>query len=139
MWTAVIGVSLSIALLAGVWSFRTSLQQLLDTPHLYGWNWDAKTGAPALPDIGAALTPALVDLPSVEAMAAGTVSQVEIHGKHVDVLAVDDVIGHVGPTVLEGRTPRNENEVLVGTKTLELADAKVGDHIGVEVGNTTSA
>ena len=138
MWTAVIGVSLSIALLAGVWSFRTSLQELLGTPHQYGWNWDAKTGAPALPDIGATLIPALVELPSVAALAAGTVSQVEIHGKRVDVLAIDDVVGRVGPTVLEGRLPRTESEVLVGAKTLQLANAHLGDHIGVEIANTTT-
>ena len=44
-----------IALLAGLWSFQVSLQHMLDSPRLYGWNWSVKSGAPALPDISAAL------------------------------------------------------------------------------------
>ena len=136
--TAIIGVALSIALLAGVWGFRTSLQQLINTPHLYGWNWDAKAGAPALPDIGEVLVPALSEFPAVSALAAGTISQVEIRGKRVDVLAIDDVIGQLAPTVLEGRLPRTQSEILVGRNTIALANAKIGDHIGVEVANTTA-
>jgi hypothetical protein len=66
------------------------------------------------------------------------VSQVEIHGQRVDVLAMDNVEGKVAPTVLEGRLPRTENEVLVGTHTLRLARAHLGDHIGVEIANTTA-
>ena len=53
VWTSVLGVTLTIALLAGLWSFQASLRHLLDTPHLYGWNWSVKSGAPALPDLGA--------------------------------------------------------------------------------------
>ena len=51
VWTSVLGVTLTIALLAGLWSFQSSLRHLLDTPHLYGWNWTVKSGAPALPDL----------------------------------------------------------------------------------------
>jgi len=121
-----------------VWGFRTSLQQLINTPHLYGWNWDAKAGAPALPDIGDVLVPALSEFPAVSALAAGTISQVEIRGERVDVLAIDDVIGQLAPTVLEGRLPRTQSEILVGRNTIALANAKIGDHIGVEVANTTA-
>jgi ABC-type lipoprotein release transport system permease subunit len=138
VWTAVLSVSVSIALLAGIWGFRTSMQRLIDTPHYYGQNWDVKTGAAELPSIGDVLVPPLTSLRTVEAVAAGTVSQVEIHGQRVDVLAMDDVKGHVAPTVLEGRLPRRASEVLVGSKTLALAGAHVGDHIGIEIGNTTA-
>ena len=50
VWTTVLGATLTIALLAGLWSFQVSLQHMLDTPRLYGWNWSVKSGAPALPD-----------------------------------------------------------------------------------------
>ena len=39
--------------------FGVSLQRVLDTPALYGWTWDIKTGAPALPNIGHLVVPAL--------------------------------------------------------------------------------
>ena len=140
VWTAVLGSILAFILLVGAWSFRESLQQLLDTPRLYGWNWDVKTGAPALPDISSALTPAFADDRAVEGFAEGTVIQGEIAHERVDILALDQHADEpaVAPTVLEGRLPRRPNEVVLGTTTLERLDERVGGRAAVRVGPTVA-
>ncbi len=57
--SAIVGFTLGVGLLVATLGFGTSLQRLLDTPRLYGWTWDIKSGAPALPDIGGLVIPAL--------------------------------------------------------------------------------
>ena len=60
MHSAIVGFTLGIGLLVATLGFGSSLQRLLDTPRLYGWTWDVKSGAPALPDIGSLVIPALL-------------------------------------------------------------------------------
>ena len=122
-------MTLTIALLAGLWSFQASLRHLLDTPHLYGWNWSVKSGAPALPDLAASLTPAFEQDPTISALAAGTVTQAELGLQRVDVLGLQQDQGAVvAPTVLEGRLPKRPNEMMLGTTTLERAGVRHRRH-----------
>src|SRR5262249_8545379 len=127
IWTTVLGATVTIALLSGLWSFQSSLQHMLDSPRLYGWNWDVKSGAPALPDLSAALVPAFTHDPVVAGLASGTVTQAELGLERVDVMGMDQTQGQVAPTVVEGRLPRTENEVMLGTRNLERAGLKLGD------------
>jgi hypothetical protein len=139
VWTAVLGAVLAFVLLTGTWSFRESLQKLLDTPHLYGWNWDVKSGAPALPDLSSTLVPAFDADRNVSAFASGTVVQSEIAHERVDVLAVRQRRGPaVAPTVLEGRLPRRDDEVLLGSTTLDRLGGRVGGRAPVRIGPTVA-
>lgn len=139
VWTSVLGVTLTIALLAGLWSFQAGLRHLLDTPHLYGWNWSVKSGAPGLPDLSGSLTSAFEQDPTVSALAAGTVTQAELGLERVDVLGMAQEQGAtLGPTVLEGRLPRRPNEVLLGTSTLEHGGLRLGDIAVLRLGNVAS-
>jgi MacB-like periplasmic core domain/FtsX-like permease family len=137
VWTAVIGAALALGLLSGTWAFRDSLDRLLATPHLYGWNWSVKTGAPALPDIAGTLVPAFEADAAVGAVASGTVTQLKVGDQRTDVLAVDQTRGKVAPTVLEGRLPEQNDEVMLGSKTLEDLDLGVGDSTFVRIGDTS--
>ena len=138
VWTSIVGITLTIALLGGLWSFQASLRHLLDTPHLYGWNWSVKSGAPTLPDLAASLLPAFEQDPSVAALASGTVTQAELGLERVDVLGLRQDIGTVAPTVLEGRLPRRPNEAVLGTTTLEKAGLRIGDIAVLRLGNHAS-
>ena len=139
VWTSVLGVTLTIALLAGLWSFQASLRHLLDTPHLYGWNWSVKSGAPALPDLAGSLTPAFEQDPTIAALASGTVTQAEIGLERVDVLGLEQDQGAiVAPTVLEGRLPRRPNEMMLGTTTLAKSGVRIGDIAVLRLGNTAT-
>ncbi len=44
--------------------------------------------------------------------------------------------GVVAPTVVAGRLPRTENEVLLGARNLERADLHLGDIAVLRLGNT---
>lgn len=138
VWASVLGITLTLALLAGLWSFQASLRHLLDTPHLYGWNWSVKSGAPALPQLSDALVPAFEQDPSVAALASGTVTQAELGLQRVDVLGLKQDIGTVAPTVLQGRLPRRANEVMLGTSTLDKAGLRIGDIAVLRLGNAAS-
>ena len=132
-----LGVMLTIALLAGLWSFQASLRHLLDTPHLYGWNWSVKSGAPALPDLAGSLIPAFEQDPTISALASGTVTQAELGLERVDVLGLEQNQGStVAPTVLQGRLPTRTNEMMLGTSTLEKAGLHIGDIAVLRLGNT---
>jgi ABC-type lipoprotein release transport system permease subunit len=138
IWTTVLGATLTIALLAGLWSFQTNLQHMLDTPRLYGWNWSVKSGAPALPDVSAALDPAFAHDPVVAAFASGTFTQAELGLERVDVMGLRQEQGQVAPTVVEGRLPEHDDEVLLGTRTLERSGLHLGDIAVLRLGNTAA-
>jgi hypothetical protein len=134
----VLGATLTVALLAGLWSFQTSLQHMLDSPSLSGWNWSVKSGAPALPDVSAALVPAFSHDPVISAFSSGTITQAELGLERVDVMGMQQRQGRVAPTVIEGRLPRSASEVMLGTRTLERAGLEVGDIAVLRLGNTAA-
>jgi FtsX-like permease family protein len=138
VWTTVLGATLTIALLAGLWTFQASLEHMLDTPRLYGWNWSVKSGAPALPDLSAALLPAFAHDPVIAGFAAGTITQAELGLERVDVMGMEQVQGRVAPTVVEGRLPRRANEVMLGARNLGRAHLRIGDIAVLRLGNTAA-
>jgi hypothetical protein len=134
-----LGVALVVALLTATWSFAASLHRLLDTPALYGWNWDIKSGAPGLPGvIDTALRPALSNDGAVGALAVGTITQVAFDRQRVDVMALEQVSGEVVPTVVSGRAPRRPDEVLLGARTLEKLNKRIGDSVTARLGPRTA-
>jgi hypothetical protein len=111
---------------------------MLDSPSLYGWNWSVKSGAPALPDVSAALVPAFSHDPVISAFASGTITQAELGLERVDVMGMRQQQGRVAPTVIEGRLPRAPDEVMLGTRNLERAGLQLGDIAVLRLGNTAA-
>jgi putative ABC transport system permease protein len=136
LFSAVVGFTLAVALLIATIGFGTSLQRVLDTPRLYGWTWDLQTGAPALPNIGGLVVPALRADDDISAAAAGTVVQVDLQDRRVDALAMTVVKGDLDPAMIKGRAPRGAGELLVGVKTLADIDADVGDTVTIRIGDS---
>ncbi len=120
----------AVAVTGAALTFAASLQHLLSTPRLYGQNWDFE-GAPN-PAPGEPST-VIMD-PAVAGLAVGagvTVPPVAINGREVGVRALDDIKGHVPPTVIDGRAPRSPSEILLGTKTLHALGLQIGDTVTV--------
>ena len=137
--TTMLGVALVVALLTATWSFAASLHRLLDTPVLYGWNWDIKSGTPGLPGvIDTTLRAALLDDHAVAALAVGTVSQVELDRHRLDIMALEQARGEVVPTVVSGRPPDRPDEVLLGARTLHKLNKRVGDTVTARLGRRTA-
>ena len=122
-------VILAIVALAGALTFGASLNHLLATPRLYGWNWDAHlttngdvqnvdeplklfSGDPRITDV------ATVDTPPV------TLGRAEF-----DVIGLDSKKGLIQPVIINGRAPRTADEVALGVKTLRDAHLRIGDTV----------
>jgi putative ABC transport system permease protein len=135
--TTVLAAALAVATLTTALTFGSSLGHLLDTPRLYGWEWDAQVGGRGYPDFGTAITEGLDRNPSVAGYAAGTVTEIAVNGVRADAFAVEADGDGVGPALLAGRAPEHDDEIVLGTQTLRSADARVGDKVRVLVGNET--
>jgi ABC-type lipoprotein release transport system permease subunit len=129
--TAVVGAVMSIVTLVAAVTFAAGLERLLDSPSRFGWNWDISVGDGYGPDRYADVIPGLSASPTVAAISAGTFAFVEVGGRRVLAMGTDRVRGSVEPTVVEGRSPQGPDEVLLGTKTLRAARARIGDAVGV--------
>jgi hypothetical protein len=124
---------LAVAVGGAALTFATSLQHLLDTPRLYGQTWDFEVGGGG-PSIDAATVRRVSRDPAVSDVGVGAVEPVDIGGEAVGARAMDDVKGSSAPTVLDGRAPRAPGEVLLGTKTLDALDLRIGDRVAVRSG-----
>jgi putative ABC transport system permease protein len=138
IWTTVIGATVTAALLVTTWVFTASLTKVTDTPHLYGWNWDLRIGAPALPDIGGVMVPALRADHSIDGLAAGTVTQARIRGRSVDLLGMQRIEGSVAPTIVAGRAPLGRNEVALGARTMRQLHVAIGDTVRAQVADQSA-
>jgi hypothetical protein len=122
---------LAVGVAAAAFTFAASLNHLLQTPRLYGQNWDFESGPPPSP------ARQLVSDPRIAGLAVGAGSYnppVEIDGKEVGVRAVDQLKGSVQPTVIQGRAPRAADEILLGTKTLDSLRKNIGDTVTLRDG-----
>jgi hypothetical protein len=124
---------LAVAVGGAALTFATGLQHLLDTPRVYGQTWDFEVGGGG-PSIDAATVRRVSSDPAVSDVAVGAVEPVEVGGKAVGARAMDDIKGSSAPTVLDGRAPRAPGEVLLGTKTLDALDLRIGDRVAVRSG-----
>jgi FtsX-like permease family len=131
------GAIAAVAVAAMALTFSASLERLLNTPSLYGQNWDYE--APFDPSDVPALRagegiPGLPPGRWLSGAAVGTGSRLVVGGKLVGVNAYDDVQGRVPPTVVEGRAPRAPDEILLARRTLDDLDLRVGDAVQVRRG-----
>jgi len=131
--TTILGTTIGIVALIAAFTFSASLDRLVNTPKLYGWNWDALAGPEGTPD-SASLARAESSLkadPVIGAFANGTLIDVRVGAIGTFALASTPVKGDVGFAVIEGRGPVAADEVALGSETLRKAGAKLGERIPV--------
>lgn len=133
---ALAGLSLAVAAVAATVTFGANLDHLVRTPSAYGWAWDAHV---SLPSAGWE-TPAeeLVEraaaTPEFTAWSVLTVDQVELEGVRVPAVGIEYGEGGAGPTILDGRRPEAEDEVLLGGRTMDLLGVGIGDRVRADGG-----
>ena len=132
--TAVIGAATAVAAVIASLTFATSLDHLVASPALQGWNWDVAVGNPN--DTGDIT--AKGELLDRNGDVAGyslfeqAFDQVKVQGATVPVFGMSPVKGAVSPTVLRGREARTPEELTLGPATLRRLDRRVGDIVQVE-------
>lgn len=132
--SSVAGIAVSIALVAFLVVFEYQFDRLAETPSAYGWNWDVQIGTPGQPAIAEPLVAGLRENGDVAGAAVGSITSVEVDGQRVDVLAVDDEIGAIRPTMLAGEPPVKRSEIALARRTLTQLDVRIGDFVEVSVG-----
>ena len=129
---ALVGAVAGVVGLVGVAVVGTSLDRFVETPARWGTAWDvaiapeAFGGAPVLDDRARA---AVLDDGDIVAAAVGLFDeQLTVDGHELLGTTFDPLKGDLGPTVVDGRAPRGDDEVAVGRETL--------DQLGVPLGST---
>jgi FtsX-like permease family len=142
------GLTIAVAAIVGALTFGTSLNHLIDTPRLVGWNWDVVVGYPEIDspngDTDSAgrerIDKALETDPAVVDYAHGTFwppfpqgrpLQLGRNGVPVSGFMTFDGGARVGPSVIDGRKPSAADEILLGPETLEELDLRIGDRVDV--------
>lgn len=126
------GVILAAAvMLVAATVFGGSLDHLLASEHLIGWNWDAfvgsddesREGSERLEEVARAT-------PGVAQATSGTFfSFVQLGSERDEVLALSFSGGPIGPTMVSGRAPRGAHEIVLGRETLSRLGRRVGDQV----------
>jgi hypothetical protein len=131
--SSLMAVIVAVASLVGTMSFAASLDHLLGTPRLYGWNWDAHVTTNADTGDADGIVRSIAPDPRVEALAAVDTPPLAIGRTEFDGLLLRRDKGAIQPVVLEGRAPRGPNEVALGTETLRQVRAHVGSTVTIRV------
>ncbi len=139
--TAIVGVTVGVSVLAAALTFGASATHLLDTPRLYGWNWDlAVTNYGDGPDLGREAKPVLAREPAIDGFSTGGLGvPIEVDGRRVDGIALDPARGSVLPPIIDGRAPAARGEVALGAKTMRALGVRIGDTVAVSRGGARSA
>jgi ABC-type lipoprotein release transport system permease subunit len=130
--TTILSAMLALATITAAIVFAASLNHLVDTPRLYGWNWDIRVDAGAdTPAQDATATAQLTSLmrssPAVEGFSVMTLSDVVLDGRSTPALGVETGKGTVGPSIVSGRIPRRNDEIALGSRTLDELGLGIGD------------
>jgi ABC-type antimicrobial peptide transport system permease subunit len=138
--STILASAVAVASIVTLVSFGTSLRHLVDTPRLYGWNWDTIAGNPYAPDLSQQVPPILNQLPGVAEFSGGATNvRVQIArddqpNLDVSVLALSPYKGEVFTPVMEGRWPVDDDEVALGTGTMRTLDVGIGERVAIVSG-----
>jgi hypothetical protein len=119
-------VVLGVAGVVAVATFAHSLDRLAGTPHRYGWVADF-----AIVDSRPSDLRDLAADPRVAALADTTSAPVQLGGRRVEGIAVRPLKGAVPFTVLDGRLPRRDAEVALGSRDADRLGAGVGSTVPI--------
>ena len=136
--SALLGLAVAVAAVAGAVTFGANLLRLVDTPRLYGQSWDV-----AFDGQFGTVTPQQFNqytghVPGLASVTFGVHGTVSVTGPGGSVAAAIPAIGlaaGAGPmlsaTVLDGRPPRTDGEIVLGTSVLRQLGLRVGQRVTV--------
>lgn len=140
--TTIVASVLAMAMAIGALVFASSLNDLVDTPRLYGWNWDLQLRVSADTPVQQAEEHAKMDQILARHAAIVTVGRYSLTDATfatglVPTVGIDPTRPALGPTVISGRLPRQADEVAIAQHTLKQLGSRVGRTVVVK--DTTGA
>lgn len=116
-------------------TFSMSLDTLVSTPAHYGQGWDRLLDGQFGPVAAGTLVERLVDHPEVEGLSAGSYADVTVEGASVPAVAMIDIEGNAGVTVVRGARAGQPGEIALGGDVLDQVGADLGDTVTVDAGD----
>lgn len=135
--SSIVAIAMALSLVTLVLVVQGQADQLRASPAAYGWAWEMQLGSPGLANYAPIVTDKLTSVAEVGGLAAGTITNIDVAGRRVDVLAVNNVQGAIAPTLRSGTAPSGRGEIALGSLTLDAIDARVGDTVNVGVADRT--
>ncbi len=129
--SALAGTALAVAAVVAAAVFGASLTQLVDTPRLYGQDWDLglSAGYGAVPVAGSG---SLLAATPGAAYAGANFGPVTVDGQPVAAVGIQPLRGQVFLTLLAGRAPARRDEIVLGSRTLRQLGKRLGDVVAVQ-------
>jgi hypothetical protein len=125
---AALGAALGVLGLVTAIVFATSLTTTIDTPARFGFPWDVVV-AGFQGDRAERLVDDLRDDERVAGLGVLHTGIAIVGDRDINAYAVDEITGAVGPTLLDGRTVRADDEVVLGAGTARHARVGIGDDV----------
>jgi hypothetical protein len=128
--SAILGATLATVALLSTVTFGSSLDTLVSTPRLYGWNWnyDLTSGGGDIP--GALAQAMLASDPHVAAFSGVYFAELTIDGRTVPVIGTAPG-ARVQPPVLSGHGLEGDGQIVLGPLTLAQLHKRVGERVVV--------
>jgi FtsX-like permease family len=132
--TALAGTALSVLAVTATLTFGANLLHLVNNPPLYGQRWDAAIDAQFETIRPAEAEHLLGRLPGIAGWTFGYHGIIAIGGHVIPAIGLTAGTGPLSsPTLLQGRPPGNENEIVLGTSTLRQIRRQVGQWVTMTV------
>jgi hypothetical protein len=133
--SAILGSALAVVALLSTVIFGASLDTLVSTPRLYGWNWSylLNSGGGDIPQ-GAA-TALLTRDPDVGHFTGAYFAGVSIDGQSVPAIG-EPARGAIQPPILHGRPLDGQTQIVLGPITLAQLHKHIGQTVRVSAGGT---
>jgi len=134
--TALLGTVLAVAALCATAVFGASLTRLLSSPELYGAPFQAdfrNQGDEDAPALTGSLLTSLRRDSAIERITLATVAEATVNRRHVRLLAVTAIHGPALISVVDGRLPRGDHEIMLGAATMRSVGARPGGLVQVAV------
>ena len=127
--SAYLGAAFGVLGLIAVLVFATSLDHLVATPRLYGWNWNFSTSDVNFQNACGRGSFGLTRAPGVASVAAVCVNDVQLGGRPVTGFGFTALRGRIEPEIVAGRAPRTAGEVALGSVTLHALGKSIGETV----------
>jgi hypothetical protein len=133
--SALVGATVAVLAITASLTFAASLDRLVRSPVLQGWNWDVLVGSPHDgTDISASARRVLAANPLIGGYSSIATGNQSIRVGTLDTAAVglDPLRGAVLPRFFAGRQAQTANEIVLGRTTLRRLGKHLGDVVEVQ-------
>jgi ABC-type lipoprotein release transport system permease subunit len=135
--TALVGATVAVMALVATTVFGASLTHLVKTPPLYGQNWQLDLGGMTTPEMHTALA-TFESNKNVTKVTYGFAGKyVKIGTVSVEAVFVNVVKGPMVFSLVNGRYPKGDDQMLLGATTMSQAHLHVGSRVPVSLVNTS--